>query len=152
MKLSKLLLLLLTTLLFSACGDDNDPPTPPTIESKLLGTWLRQEYWENLGSDDDLDQIESDGGCDLDDEYEFKVGGILEYNDGTNHCDVIPLAFSGEWQLLNNDQEVSITFEGWGELLYYTITDISDTRLELDRIFPDDPNAHLPFEKLVFRR
>ncbi|MBL7782378.1 MAG: hypothetical protein JNM22_14230 [Saprospiraceae bacterium] len=149
MKFSILSCLLLTVLTFSACGDDDDPPT---IESRLLGVWLRQEYWEDLGADGDLDQIFSDGGCDLDDQFDFKAGGVIQYNDGTIHCDQFSLAFPGEWELLNNDQELSITFEGLGEVWYYTITDISETRLELDRIFPDDPNAHLPFEKLVFRR
>ncbi|MCA0238386.1 MAG: hypothetical protein LCH81_18580 [Bacteroidetes bacterium] len=149
MKFSILSCLLLALFAFSACGDDEDPPS---TESKLLGVWLRQEYWEDIGADGDLDQIFSDGGCDLDDQFDFKTGGVIEYNDGTVHCDLFSLSLPGEWELLNNDQELSITFEGWGEVLYYTITDISETRLELDRIFPDDPNAHLPFEKLVFRR
>ena len=144
-KLLPIILLFLSAI--SACGDDE-----PTTADKLQGTWFRQEYWEDIQADGDLDQIESDGGCDLDDEWQFEAGGVLQYNDGTNHCDIIPLAFSGEWALQNNDTELKITFEGFGEYLYYTITDISDTRLELDRIFPDDPNAHLPFEKLVFRR
>ena len=145
MKISLLSFLLLSLFAFSACGDDED-----TTESKLLGVWLRQEYWEDLGADGDLDQIEGDGGCDLDDEYEFKAGGLLEYNDGTNYCDGFPIAFPGEWELRNDFQELYINFDG--EVFHYTITDISETRLELDRIFPDDPNAHLPFEKLVFRR
>ncbi|MCC6281900.1 MAG: lipocalin family protein [Saprospiraceae bacterium] len=148
MKFPLLTALCLILSLFSSCGDDENE-----TESKLLGTWIRQEYWEDYDVDGDLDEIEYDGDCDLDDEYKFVAGGVLEYNDGDINCEPgFPIAFSGDWELLNDFKELSLSFDGGSEIFYYTITDITDTRLELDRIFPDDPNAHLPFEKLVFRR
>jgi len=73
--------------------------------------------------------------------------------DGIDNCEPgFPISFSGEWELLNDSKDISLRFDGGAEVFDYTITKITDTRIELDRIFPDEPNAPLPFEKLVLRR
>ena len=117
----------------------------------MLGTWLLEERWLDFNSDGVLEATYPKT-C-AEDTYHFSGNGDFRLEERVTGCEpaVIP-DIHGAWASLRDDREISIRYDHSETTYYYLITSVTDDRLELDRIFPDDPTAHLPFEKLVFSR
>ena len=120
-------------------------------KSRVRGAWLLEERWLDFNSDGVLEATYPKT-C-AEDTYHFSGNGDLRLEERVTGCEpaIVPDIY-GSWESLQDDREISIRYDNSETTYYYSIISVTDDRLELDRIFPDDPNAHLPFEKLVFRR
>ena len=49
-------------------------------------------------------------------------------------------------------EELKIHIDVFGDPLDFEILEITETRLVLSLLLPDDPTVKLPYEKIVFRR
>ncbi len=149
MKKNALLLFCFALLFFNACKKSDQSE----VETKLTtGLWHEIEYW----TDDDLDGTfeQHTESCITDNTWQFQSNGDLVVDEGGETCDpgIPPFAVTAQWELLNNDTQIKITFEfDPQDPTGLAIDALSDTELRAHTIYFDDPNAPSP-EKFVFHR
>lgn len=149
---TRFVFLLLLALCIPACQPESSESD--TFKKITLGTWLEEELWLDEDGDGVLTLYAYPDNCNTDDEYTFESGAVFRFNDGALHCEPnLPIAYTANWSLLNQDQQLRIDLSGSpDDWLDYEIVEISNNKLILNRIFPNDPNPNTPFEKLVLRR
>ncbi|HOY05518.1 MAG TPA: hypothetical protein PLO67_08950 [Saprospiraceae bacterium] len=137
--------LLITLSMFISCKKSDEE------KSRVLGAWLLEERWLDFNSDGVLEATYPLH-C-AEDTYHFSGNGELRLEERITGCEpaIVPDIY-GSWESLRDDREISIQYDNFETIYYYSITSVTNSRLELDRIFPDGPNAQVPAEKLVLRR
>jgi hypothetical protein len=139
----------ITLSILGACNSDESE----TQKNLTAGIWYQEEHWLDEDGDGTLTLYPYLDNCNQDDEYRFEEDGAFKFNDGANLCEPgFPVSVAGNWELRENDGQLHLFFSSSTDAIDYEITEITENRLVLDRIFPDDPGATLPYEKLVLRR
>jgi hypothetical protein len=130
--MKKLSLLLLLSALFFACKkDNNNGKSLSKTEIVTTGTWKITA----IVSDNDGDASKETNeyamfpSCNKDDYYTFKVGGVLERNEGPTKCDPIdPQIDNRAWQLTQNETKLVIDGDE------YIIDELTTTTLRFENV------------------
>lgn len=79
-----------------SCSPSDDSPDG-SIEGSIIGRWAldKRSYTSNGVNTPELDYENNQPGCDLNDYFEFKEGGVFETAYYNPSCDVTPRA--GNW-------------------------------------------------------
>ncbi|HEX5652930.1 MAG TPA: lipocalin family protein [Chitinophagaceae bacterium] len=133
--MKKLILFSLIVCLFASCKKDNKEDSPPRSALLTTGTWKITAF---LTDDDGNGSFEYDlyavlPACWKDNYFTFKVGGVLEMNEGATKCD--PLDSQTEnstWALLENDSKLSLDGDP------FVIETLTNTTLRIRDVDPID--------------